>query len=149
MLVFISYIYLDLNRVFNLFQKDCNPLEFPESPIFFNYTPKIIPSGRSAQGLSEPNLRIWKLSLKEDVSAVFEGLGWKLYRNVLKFEIYRNGKFERIVSQPYNGSILLEIPKDATILRMKYDSPYFKAGLVISLLSRLIACLYLFMPRFL
>lgn len=147
--VFLSYIYLDLNKVLNLFQRGCNPLGFEESLIFFNYTPKIIPEGKCLQEFSKPNLRIWKLKLKEDAKAIFEELDWKLYKNVLKFEIYRNGKFKRIDSQPHDGSVSLKIPADANIMRMKYDSPYFKTGVAISLISLLILCFYLLMPRLL
>ena len=138
LIIFISYIYLDLNRAFNLFQKKCNPLEISEDPIFFNYIPRIIPNGYCALGFADPNFRVWKLNLKENSYAVFDGLDWKLYRNILKFQIFRNGRFEKIQSQPYNGTVSLPIPKDATILRMKYDSPYFKLGLAISLISSIL-----------
>ncbi len=83
------------------------------------------------------------------MGAVFEELDWKLYRNVLKFKIYRNGKFEEINSQPHNGNVSLKIPKDATILSMKFDSPYFKLGLAITLISLVLASFYFFRPKFL
>lgn len=138
LMVLISYIYLDQNKALNFFQRGCNPLGFEEPLIFFNYIPKIVPEGKCIQEFSKPNSRIWKIKLKEDAQIIFEGLEWKLYRNVLKFEIYRNRKFKKINSQPYNGYVSLKIPKDATILRMEYDSPYFRAGLAITLISILI-----------
>jgi len=141
LIVFISYIYLDLNKAFSIFQKKCNPLEISEDPIFFNYIPRIIPPGYCAQGFADPNFRVWKLNLKEDSYAVFDGLDWKLYKNVIKFQIFRKGRFEKIHSQPYKGSVSLQIPKDATLLRMKYNSPYFKLGMAISLISLILILL--------
>ncbi len=138
MIFFTFYIYLDLSRVSSSWSKNCNPLEFPDTPIYFNYSPLLIPEGRCTQKLSLPNHRNWKLKLKEDSTAVFEWLDWKSYRKIIKFRIYRNGRFENIDSKSYNGILSVFIPKDASLLEMRYSSPYFKVGALISVFSFLL-----------
>lgn len=144
MVFFTFYIYLDLSRVCSFWSKDCRFMEFPDTPVYFRFNPVLIPEGRCTQKLALPNLRKWKLRLNDESMAVFDGLEWKKYKNVIKFRIYRNGRFEKINPQPYNNVLYVFIPKDTYILEMRYCSPYFMAGLLISVFSLiLIVFLYL------
>ncbi|MGQ9618457.1 MAG: hypothetical protein ACUVUG_05790 [Candidatus Aminicenantia bacterium] len=140
------YIYLDLNRASSSWQRDCPSLGYPDQPIFFNYSPKLHPEGKCIQEVSFPNYRAWKLKLKENSYAIFEWLDWNAYRNVIKFGIYRNGRFENIKPQSLNGILSVLIPKDARILTMKYDSPYFKTGFLISVFSMILGS-FLYLRR--
>ncbi len=135
LLLFIIFIYLDLNKVCSAWQRGTASLEIPDFPIYFTSNPKLIPEGKCIQKYSYPNHRIWKIKVKEESRAVFEGLDWRLYKRILKFRLHRGGRYEEIKSKPYNGHISLAIPRGSTKLEMKYNSPYFKVGLVISALS--------------
>lgn len=144
-IILLSYIYFDLNRVSNLFQENCKPLKFREEKISFSYNPEIIPEGRIFLEFSFPNHRLWKLVLKKDSFAIFKELDWKKYRNVIKFRVFRRGRYENISPKPFNSFLSLSIPKDTRALEMRYDSPYFKAGLLISSLTLIFVLLICFL----
>lgn len=99
-ILFTFYIYMDLSRVFGLWSKNCTSTKFPDTPVYFSYNPVLIPEGKCTQELALPNIRNWKLRLKKDSLAVFDGLEWEKYKNVIKFRIYRNGRFEKVNPQP-------------------------------------------------
>lgn len=147
LIAFSILIFFDLNRVFQYWPNQCpHTQHFDYPPVSFSYNPSLIPDGEVEQKYAAPNYRIWRIKLKEDSKVLFRELEWKLYKNILKFKAFRRGKFEKLYPQNYNGSVAVLIPKDTKLLSMRYSSPYFYAGLIISVITAVLMAFICFKP---
>lgn len=139
----VVYISFDLHSKAQIWHAWLWKYHFHLNPVEFKYyTPSLLPSGKLEIKLAQPNVRIWKAVLKQDSKVLFKELEFKLYKDVLKFEVLLQGRYQRIFPQDDNGSIALLIPKDARSLIMKYSSPYFCIGFIVSFFSALSILLY-------
>lgn len=111
---------------------------------FSNYLPTLLSKGKLETKFASPNIRIWKPKINQNSIAHFKELNYTLYKNIVKFKIFRKGKFERISPKNYEGAISILIPRDTQNLAMEYNSPYFYSGMLISILFLLFFFFYFF-----
>jgi|GEM_PF-2269307 len=131
----IGYITYDLYTLCKEFQKRFYGWRYESPPLSDYSKPLVVPTGKISLKFYSPNIRIYKIKTNEEALIIFKDLDLKLYKNILKWEVRKGKKWEKISPLMNSEFITLKIPKGITELKMIYNSLYFNVGLTISVIT--------------